>query len=167
MTLGVTIPDGFGTVLNFGFANADARTPITDDTLFQVGSISKLMVAALLHQFAAEGRLRLNDRIDSLLPGLALPAGNMIEVQHLLDHVAGLPGDAPLFPDGGLWTAYAPGAHWHYSNTGYAMLGKLAEHLGGKPLGRLLEERLLMPLGHEPVARRDPRSRPDSLCARL
>ena len=64
MTLGVTMPDGFGTVLNFGFANADARTPITNDTLFQVGSISKLMIAALLHQFAAEGRLRLSDRIE-------------------------------------------------------------------------------------------------------
>ena len=46
----------------------------------------------------------------------------------------GLPGDAPMFPEGGLWTAYAPGAHWHYSNTGYEILGKLAEHLGGKPL---------------------------------
>jgi D-alanyl-D-alanine carboxypeptidase len=147
MTLGVTTPDGFGSTFNFGFANAEARTPITDDTLFQVGSITKLMVAALLHQFAAEGRLRLTDRIDSLLPGLALPAGNAIQLQHLIDHVAGLPGDAPMFPEGGLWTAYAPGAHWHYSNTGYAILGKLAEHVGGKPLGRLLEERLLGPLG--------------------
>ena len=147
MTLGVTAPDGFSTVLNFGFANAEARTPITDDTLFQVGSITKLMVAALLHQFAAEGRLRLSDRIDSLLSGFALPPGNAIQVQHLLDHVSGLPGDAPMFPQGGLWTAYAPGAHWHYSNTAYAMLGRLAEHIGGKPLGRLLEERLLMPLG--------------------
>ena len=65
----------------------------------------------------------------------------------MLDHVAGLPGDAPLFPDGGLWTAYEPGAHWHYSNTAYDMLGKLAEHLGGKPLNRLLAERIFAPLG--------------------
>jgi CubicO group peptidase (beta-lactamase class C family) len=147
MTLGLTTADGFATVLNFGFANAEARTPITGDTLFQVGSISKLMVAALLHQFAAEGRFSLTDGIDKLLPGLALPGGNAIQVQHLLDHVAGLPGDAPMFPEGGLWTAYAPGAHWHYSNTAYAMLGKLAEHVGGKPLGRLLEDRLFNPLG--------------------
>ena len=74
-------------------------------------------------------------------------AGNVIKVQHLLDHVAGLPADAPTFPDGGLWTAYAPGEHWHYSNTGYDILGKLAEHLGGKPLDRLLEERIFAPLG--------------------
>jgi CubicO group peptidase (beta-lactamase class C family) len=147
MTLGVTTPDGFETVMNFGYANADARTAITGDTLFQIGSISKVMVAAALHQLAAEGRFKLVDRLSDLLPAIPLPAGNAITVQHLLDHVAGIPGDAPTFPDGGLWTAYAPGAHWHYSNTGYDILGKLAEHFGGMPLDRLLEQRLLRPLG--------------------
>src|SRR5690242_18588118 len=48
MTLGVTTPDGFQTVINFGYANLDAKTPITDNTLFQIGSISKVMVAAVL-----------------------------------------------------------------------------------------------------------------------
>jgi CubicO group peptidase (beta-lactamase class C family) len=147
MTLGVTTPDGFSTVMNFGYANADARTPITSETLFQVGSISKLMNAALLHQLVSEGKLRLTDRISDLLPTIPLPAGNAIQVQHLLDHVAGIPGDAPAFPAGGLWTAYAPGEPWHYSNTGYEILGKLIEHFGGKPLNRLVEERLFLPLG--------------------
>ena len=147
MTLGLTMPDGSSSVLNFGFSNADARTPITPDTLFQIGSISKVMTASLLHQFAAEGRFKLTDRMSDVLPAMPLPAGNAIQVQHMLDHVAGLPGDAPLWTSGGLWTAYAPGAHWHYSNTAYDMLGKLAEHLGGKPLDQLLAERLFRPLG--------------------
>jgi CubicO group peptidase (beta-lactamase class C family) len=147
MTLGVTTPDGFSTVLDFGLASLEDRRPITPDTLFQIGSISKVMTANLIHQFAAEGRLRLTDRVSSLLPSVPLPTGNGIQVQHLLDHVAGLPSDAPLFPAGGLWTAYAPGAHWHYSNTGYEILGKLAEHAGNKPLARLLHERILAPLG--------------------
>jgi CubicO group peptidase (beta-lactamase class C family) len=147
MTLGVSMPDGSGTVMNFGYSNADARTPIADDTLFQVGSITKVMTAALIHQFIAEGRLSATDRVSALLPGIALPAGNVVEVQHLIDHVAGLPSDAPFFPEGGLWTAYAPGAHWHYSNTGYYILGKLAEHFGGKPLAQLFEQRLFAPLG--------------------
>ena len=146
MTLGLTAPNGFATVLDFGFANAEARTPITPDTLFQIGSITKVMTALVVHQLAAEGRLKLTDRVSDLLPGMALPSGNPIRVQHLLDHVAGLPSDAPLFPEGGLWTAYAPGAHWHYSNTAYDMLGKLAEHSGGKPLDRLLTERIFRPL---------------------
>src|SRR5215469_15032128 len=59
LTVGVTTPDGFATVLNFGFANVDARTPIGPDTLFQVGSISKSMTATLIHQFAAQGRISL------------------------------------------------------------------------------------------------------------
>ena len=147
LTLGVTSPSGFEAVIHSGFANADARTPITPDTLFQIGSISKSFAAFLLHQFATEGRFRLSDRIVSLLPQAPLPADSPITLQHLLDHVAGLPGDAPLFVRGGLWTAYPPGAHWHYSNTGYELLGKLAEHIGGKPLSRLYAERIFAPLG--------------------
>ena len=147
LTLGLTTPDGYAEVLNFGYANADARTPITPDTLFQIGSISKVMTATIIHQLAAEGRLSLTDRVSAILPAFPLPSGNAISVQHLLDHTAGLPGDAPLFPDGGLWTAYAPGEHWHYSNTAYDMLGKLAEHVGGKPLAQLLAERIFLPLG--------------------
>jgi len=147
MTLGLTAPDGFSTVLNFGYANREARSPITPDTLFQIGSISKVMTATLLHQFASERRFNLSDRASDLLPVLPLPAGNTITVQHLLDHVAGLPGDEPLWLEGGQRTAYAPGAHWHYSNTAYDMLGKLAEHFGGKPLDQLLADRVFRPLG--------------------
>lgn len=147
MTLSVTSPSGFSSVVNSGFSNLDAGTPITADTLFQIGSISKSLTAAVLHQFVAEGRLKLSDRIVAILPRTPLPASSPIEVQHVLDHVAGIPGDAPLFVHGGLWTAYAPGKHWHYSNTGYDLLGHLAEHIGGKPLARLLTERLFQPLG--------------------
>ena len=147
LTLGLTTPAGLSTVLDFGFANRDSRAPITPDTLFQIGSISKSMTSAVVHQLAAEGRLKLSDRVSALLPVVHLPSGNTITVQHLLDHSAGLPDDAPLFADGGLWTSYAPGQHWHYSNTGYDMLGKIAEHAGGKPLDRLLAERIFAPLG--------------------
>ena len=147
ITLALTTADGFSTVLNFGFANLDTRAPITPETLWQVGSISKLMNAAVLHQLASEGRLRLTDRISDLLPGIPLPGGNTIQVQHLLDHAAGIAADAPTFPEGGLWTAYAPGTHWHYSNTGYDILGKLIEHLSAKPLARVVQDRILTPLG--------------------
>jgi D-alanyl-D-alanine carboxypeptidase len=147
LTLGLVTPDGQRTVLNFGYANPDARSLITPNTRFQIGSISKVMVAAILHQFAAEGRLRLTDRVSDVLPPVPLPPRNAVQIQHLLDHVAGLPGDAPMFPEGGLWTAYAPGQHWHYSNTAYEILGKIAEHLGQKPLDQLLSERIFAPLG--------------------
>jgi len=147
MTLGLTAPGGFSTVLNFGFANREPATAIGSDTLFQVGSITKVMTAAVVHQLAAEGRFRLDGRISDLLPRLALPAGNGITVQDLLDHVSGLPSDAPLAPPGGLWTGFPAGAHWHYSNTGYEILGKLAEHVSGEPLARLFEARIFNAAG--------------------
>jgi len=147
LTLGLTTPTGLSTVLNFGFANRDSRAPITPDTLFQIGSISKSMTATVIHQLAGEGRLKLTDPVSRVLPVAPLPGDNAIIVQHLLDHTAGLPDDAPLFAQGGLWTGYAPGQHWHYSNTGYDMLGKIAEHVGGKPLSRLIEQRIFARLG--------------------
>ena len=146
MTLGIATPEGRRITLNFGFADIDTRRPITPATLFQIGSITKLMVAAIIHQFVAEGKIQLTDRLSDRLPEVPLPAGNTIEIQHVLDHVAGLPGDAPMFSQGGMWTGYAPGAHWHYSNTGYEILGQLAEHVGQRPLAQLLEERVFRPL---------------------
>lgn len=147
LTIGLTTPDGFVAVENFGFANLDARTPIGPDTLFQVGSISKSMTATVIHQLAAEGRLGLTARVGEILPAIPLPQGSPVTVQHLLDHVAGLQDSAPLFAQSNLPTAYAPGAHWHYSNTGYEILGKIAEHVGQKPLAQLLKERIFDRLG--------------------
>ncbi|HEY8591735.1 MAG TPA: serine hydrolase domain-containing protein [Sphingomicrobium sp.] len=147
LTLALSAPDGFNTVMNLGFANADARTPIISETLFQIGSISKLIAAAVVHQLAGEGRLKLTDRISELLPEVRLPNGNSVQVQHLLDHVAGLPADAPVFADGGLWTAYQPGEHWNYSNTGYDILGLLIERVSGAPLAKVERDRIFEPLG--------------------
>ena len=147
LIVGLTAPQGFSTTFDLGHANRESRSPIDADTLFQVGSISKLMTALVIHQLAAEGKFALSDPIARLLPTIPLPSVEGITVQHLLDHRSGLPADAPMFPAGGLWTGFRPGTYWSYSNTGYDILGKLAEQAGGKPLGRLLEERLFAPLG--------------------
>ena len=111
MTLGLTTPDGFSTMLDFGFANARQRRPRSPPTPCSRSARSaKSMVAALIHQVAAEGRLHLTDRISDLLPAIAAPAAAMASpIQHLLDHVAGLPDDAPLSPQGGLWTGLRAG----------------------------------------------------------
>ncbi|MEO7276710.1 MAG: serine hydrolase domain-containing protein [Sphingomicrobium sp.] len=147
LTLGLSLPDGSSRTLNFGVANVAAQTPIGPATLFQVGSISKLMSAAVLAQLASEGRFAFTDQISALLAGLPLPPANGITVQHLLDHLAGLAADAPLDPEGGLWIGYPPGQHWHYSNTGYEILGLLAQKFGGKSMAQLVEQRIFRPLG--------------------
>jgi len=147
MTVGLVAPSGFSTSFDVGYANLDARRPATRDTLWQVGSISKLMTALVVHQLAAEGKFALSDPIASLMPDILVPKEAGITVQHLLDHTSGLPDSAPIFVEGGLWVGFKPGTRWSYSNTGYDILGKLAEHASGKPLHRLLEERLFAPLG--------------------
>lgn len=146
LTLGLTAPSGFSTTMNLGFANLATQAPTTDETLFQIGSISKLINAAVVHQLVAEGRLSLDSRISDLLPSLTLPAGNQITVQQLLDHLAGLPADAPLSPEGGLWTGYPPAQHWSYSNTGYDILGRLVARLAGKALADVDQQRIFAPL---------------------
>lgn len=148
LTVGVTTPQGFSTTISSGFADLQSREPVAPSTLFQIGSISKVMTAALLHQLAAEGKFGLDDDVGTLLPDVAWPAEERVTLQNLLDHVSGLPGGAPAMPSAGrLWLGYKPGEHWHYSNLGYDAAGRIAERFGEKPLGRLLEERLFKPLG--------------------
>lgn len=147
ITLGIMAPGGFATVMDWGVANLQTRAPITPDTLFQIGSLTKVMTALVIHQLAAEGRLKLTDYATTLIPEVQLPTGNGIMVQHLLDHSAGLPDFASLSPDGGLWTGFRAGAHFYYSNTGYAILTQIAERVSGKPLADLFAERIFAPLG--------------------
>jgi CubicO group peptidase (beta-lactamase class C family) len=132
--------------MHLGLARPDTQAPVTDATLFQIGSISKCMTAAVLHQQAAEGKLGLDADIRTLLPEVAWPGESTLSVQQVLDHVAGLPSEAPPFLPEGLWLGFAPGTHWSYSNLGYACLGMLAERIDGATLDRILERRLFAPL---------------------
>lgn len=147
ITLSVFGPDGFATAMHLGVARPDTRAPVTEVTLFQIGSISKCMTAAALHQQAAEGKLRLDADIRALLPEIAWPNDAPLSVQQVLDHVAGLSSEAPPFLPEGLWLGFAPGTHWSYSNLGYACLGMLAERIDGATLDRVLGKRLFAPLG--------------------
>ena len=148
LTVGLTAPGLPSYPLHLGFTDMSRTYPIGPDTLFQVGSISKLMVAATIHQLAAEGKLSLDGDVRTMLPGAPWPDGAKITLQQLLDHVGGLPGDAPMFPDSGkLWFAYEPGKHWLYSNTGYGLLGLIVERAERAPLASVLHRRLFAPLG--------------------
>jgi CubicO group peptidase (beta-lactamase class C family) len=147
LTLSVTAPDGFSTTINQGFASLQGPEPIGANTLFQIGSITKCMTAAVLHQLAFEGRVDLDGDARPLLPDGPWPDAKMT-VQQLIDHVSGLPGDGPAHLSGGrLSLTYKPGEHWWYSNLGYVLLGRIAERAGGAPLRQLIGQRILSPLG--------------------
>ena len=118
--------------------------------MFEIGSVSKSFVGLLLLQLRDEGKLDLNKPIVEYLPWLKINSKfEAITTHHILSHTAGLPG-APLLLDAllsELWTAYAPGKRFLYSNTGYNILGFLIEAIDKRPFAEAMRARLLAPMG--------------------
>lgn len=147
MTLCVVDRDGYAGFVRSGFARVERREPIREDHIFQIGSISKMMVALTAWSMIQEGKLSPDARLTQLMPELNVADGGDITLQHLLNHTTGLPDNAPLLPPGGLWSGYAPGAHWSYCNLGYQIIGMIIARRDGRSLQEALRARLLQPLG--------------------
>jgi CubicO group peptidase (beta-lactamase class C family) len=148
--------------------------PITADTIFEIGSITKIFTALLLADMARRKELRLEDPVALHLPGdFHVPElnGRQITLADLASHTSGLPR-FPNFPGTPLsraWTdallgftlsdlkAWLAGLHpeprppsaagWWYSNVGYTLLAMALAHRGDRPYETLLRERVLEPLG--------------------
>jgi len=149
MTLALVGPDGLDAQITLGFSDLEGRAPVRPEQLFHIGSISKSFTATMIHQLAAEGKIGLDDPIVQHLPGLPLPAGPTITLNHLLSHSSGLPEDPPFFPetpDGKLWLGFRPGTDWSYSNIGFALLGRVVEAKDGRKLAESLKARIFEPL---------------------
>ena len=145
-----------------GFANVDGEEAATVEHQYRVGSITKTFTAAAVMQLRDAGELSLDDRLADHLPE-ADGAGSPT-IRGLLSHLSGMQREVPgdlwetlEFPDrAGLFEAYAQaeqvlprGAHWHYSNLAFALLGQLVERRSGSDYERYVEERLLGPVGLE------------------
>jgi len=166
MTLVLADRNGVQRVANYGFGDLERRAAVGADELFQIGSISKSFVALCLLQLHDEGKLDLHKPILDYLPWVRIESKFApITVHHMLTHGSGLPGNVPTLPsDPSLRhrAAYAPGEHFHYSNTAYTLLGDLAWTLDGRELPELLRQRIFEPLGMtqtEPVITLDIRER--------
>ncbi|HRA47148.1 MAG TPA: serine hydrolase domain-containing protein, partial [Thermomicrobiales bacterium] len=142
--------------INLGFANLDAKTPVTDATLFEFGSIGKSFTAICLLQLADEGKIDLHAPFDSQLPWWSIKSQFApITAHDLMSHTAGIISGTDFTPEQRfeVWalrnteTFAAPGTTFHYSNVGYKSLGLLIEHVTGKPYGDVVRERILEPLG--------------------
>ncbi|MFL6125568.1 serine hydrolase domain-containing protein [Actinophytocola sp.] len=133
---------------------------------FREGSNTKTVMATLVLQLVAEGRLALSDPVEKWLPG-QVPGGRAITVRMLLNHTSGLfdfTEDPVVWPaavgaDRRTWTSeqllavgvrhdplFAPGAGWAYSNTNYAAVGVLLERVTGVRLAELVRDRIARPL---------------------
>lgn len=143
-------------VATYGLADRTAQRPVTPDTLFEIGSIGKSFTAIALLQEHAAGRLDLHAPITDYLPWFSVQSQFApITIHHLLSHTSGLPAGTDFAADSRYEvvalreqsTSSAPGEHFYYSNVGYKLLGCLLETLTGMPYGRVLQERILTPLG--------------------
>ncbi|MEU4027600.1 serine hydrolase domain-containing protein [Streptomyces anulatus] len=139
-----------------GFADLAARTLVQDDTVFEIGSISKGFTAALTLQARDNGLLDLDEPVTRYLPWFEVKSKFApITVRHLLNHTAGIVEGADYTGESAfeVWalrateTTTPPGTWHYYSNTGYKTLGLVLQAVFGQPYNQLLAERLLTPLG--------------------
>ncbi|WP_433131247.1 serine hydrolase domain-containing protein [Micromonospora sp. CA-240977] len=152
-----------------GVAEVGRTRAVPANGRFRVGSITKTFLATVVLQLVDEGELRLEDTVDSWLPGV-VPNGHHITVRHLLNHTSGLYDvipTLPLPPDPAFldnrwrtWTADElvartlanppvfdePGSAFSYSNTGYILLGQIIEKATGTSYAEQIEHRLIRPL---------------------
>lgn len=144
---------------NYGLANQEAEISVTDETLFELGSISKIFTAALAGHAQASGDLLLSDPASQHLADLKGSAFDEISLLELGTYTA---GELPLqFPDTvkneeqmidyyRQWQPEsAPGSHRLYSNPSIGLMGYLAAQRLGKPYEALMEATLFAPLGLE------------------
>jgi CubicO group peptidase (beta-lactamase class C family) len=146
-----------------GVLNARTGVETTCDSVFQMGSITKVWTTTLVMQLVDEGKLDLDARVIEMLPAFGLAdadAARAITLRQLLTHTSGIDGDQ--FVDTGrgddaierfvaylhdVGCVHQPGARFSYCNAGFVVAGRLVEVLRGASYDAVLRERILQPLG--------------------
>jgi CubicO group peptidase (beta-lactamase class C family) len=146
----------------FGLADIEAKSPVTPETKFRIGSVSKQFTAAAVLRLADEGKLSLDDRLEKYFPGF--PGADAITLHQLLTHTSGIhsytskpefmarvatavtPEDLVAFfrddPQD-----FAPGEKFLYNNSGYFLAGEIVAKVSGRSLDAFLREAFFEPLG--------------------
>jgi len=161
-TLGV-LGDGSLTTCASGVLNRNTRVECTADSVFQIGSITKVFTATLLMQLVEQERLDIDDPVIKYIPEFTLAdrdAAQAVTVRQLLNHTSGIDGD--FFPSDDsegpstlsyvrkmclLPSVFAPGAgEVTYSNSAYVVAGRIVEVLTGMSWQQAVIERICKPL---------------------
>jgi CubicO group peptidase (beta-lactamase class C family) len=148
----------------FGFADRGNKIPAEPNTIYRVGSISKLFTTLAAMQLAEQGRLDIDNPIRDYLPGFSIrsrfPEAGPVTPRTLMTHHSGLPSDLQK----GMWSSnpenfrgvvekmkgeYAanpPDTVFAYSNLGMTILGVTVVEVSGKGFGAYMSENVLGPL---------------------
>ncbi|MDQ4212708.1 serine hydrolase domain-containing protein [Microbacterium capsulatum] len=148
------------------FGDSMTGVPATTDMHFRNGAVAFEYVSTLLLEYVDEGKVRLDDTVNTWMPDL--PEAKTVTLRMLTNQTTGYP-DFETDPG---WTAaynadpfhqftfeerlkdafnrplqFAPGTNWSYSHTNFMILGHILSQIGGAPLDRLLQEKVLGPMG--------------------
>lgn len=146
----------------YGMARMEQSIRATPQMRYKIGSNTKQFVAAAMLLLAEDGKLSLDDKVARFLPGLT--RANDITLRQLLAHTAGYPDyypldyvapfmekpttvDAILANWGTQPLSFEPGSKWEYSNTGYAIAGRVIELASGMSLDAFIHSRITDKLG--------------------
>lgn len=149
----------------YGLANLEYDIPITDSTIFRIGSTSKQFTAACIILLAKQKKLSLEDKLISYFPEFPEYA-EKITIRDLLNHTSGIRDYLTISYLKGLesedyyrdknimdWLInqnelnFEPGQEYKYSNSGYWLLGKIVEKVSGKNMADFAQEEIFIPLG--------------------
>ena len=143
---------------SYGFRSVEpTREPMTQDTIFDCASLTKVMATApAIMMLVENGKVRLNDRIQAYLPDFQ--DSTRITVRQLLTHFSGLRPSLPLEP---AWTGYEagvalalqerpvhpPDSKFVYSDINYVLLAEIVRRTSGLPIDQFAKQRIFEPLG--------------------
>lgn len=144
----------------YGLADVARKKPVTPDTIFQIGSVTKVFTGLAVVQLAERKQLDLHADVNRYLKHVRVPAGPIVTAHHLLTHTAGfdeLRGRLlqsadervqPLdrFLEGRLVRVHPPGEMTSYSSFGITLAGLLVEDVSGLPFERYLACNVWAPL---------------------
>jgi beta-lactamase class C len=156
MAVGITV-SGKQYIYNYGVASRATRKPVTNDTLFELGSISKTFTATLASYAQRTGVLSLADKTGKYLPSLQGSKFGDVTLLNLGTHTS---GGFPLQLPGSIRTEnelmrylqdwqprYAPGTYRTYANPSIGMLGLITAKSMGADFTQLMEQHVFFPLG--------------------
>lgn len=173
-TVGAAIDGTTVFAAGYGVADLEHDVPITADTIFEPGSVSKQFTAAAVLLLAQQGRISLDDPVRKYLPEVP-DYGTPITIRHLIHHTSGLRDWGVVAGIGG-WPRgtvarnhddvleivhrqhalnYAPGAEYSYTNTGYNLAAILVGRVTGKSFAEFTREAIFQPLGMSSTSWRD------------
>src|SRR6266545_4154724 len=150
----------------YGMADLEHDVPITPESIFEAGSVSKQFTAAAVLLLAREGKLSIDDPVRKYVPELP-DYGTPLTIRHMLTHTSGLRDWGEVAGIAG-WPRtrrvhthahvldivsrqkalnFTPGTAWSYSNTGYNLAAIIVSRVSGQPFADFSRERIFKPLG--------------------